>query len=399
MHERAASITGQRQIPWQRKHWYAVSLMSCFISVALGETFVQLFTAGTNQVGGNFIWVANGVLLAYLLLSPRWHWPAYLGVAFVALSLAGVFIDKRFLMTNLPLTALNLLEVWISAYLLRRRSNRLPDFTDRAYLIRFACYALLAGPAVAGSIYALIATLWLHASPAHAFLGWAPINSLGTAVATPAFVAIFRTRFRNIEFRKRSLIYPALLAAVTLASFSSLAAPLLTLIYPLLILILIDLGLGFASVATLFIATVGGWYTFHGTGPLALAISTGSAGASLRVQMMVASAMFMLYCASIILEQQKTIQRRLEKIVSLHRLVTDNSRDVIIVADFNGNRSYVSSASELLGGWTPKEAKALTSIELVHPEDQYKAKAAIREMRSGREDTLVECRVRKANGE
>jgi len=72
---------------------------------------------------------------------------------------------------------------------------------------------------------------------------------------------------------------------------------------------------------------------------------------------------------------------------------------VIIVADFNGNRSYVSSASELLGGWTPKEAKALTSIELVHPEDQYKAKAAIREMRSGREDTLVECRVRKANGE
>jgi diguanylate cyclase (GGDEF)-like protein len=35
----------------------------------------------------------------------------------------------------------------------------------------------------------------------------------------------------------------------------------------------------------------------------------------------------------------------------------------------------------------------------VHPEEQHKAAAAMRELRSGSEDALVECRVRKADGE
>jgi diguanylate cyclase (GGDEF)-like protein/PAS domain S-box-containing protein len=151
--------------------------------------------------------------------------------------------------------------------------------------------------------------------------------------------------------------------------------------------------------ATLFIATVGGLYTLRGTGPLAMAVSAGSAGSSLRMQMLVASAMMMLYSVSIILEQQKAIQLRLQKIVSLHRLVTDNSRDLIIVADFNGNRSYVSSVVQSMFGWKPEEAVAHTSLQQVHPEDQHKVVETIRELRSGREDALVEYRVRKRNGE
>ena len=44
---------------------------------------------GTVGVGlgsqTNLIWVANGLLLSYLLLAPRRRWPAYVVTAFVAM--------------------------------------------------------------------------------------------------------------------------------------------------------------------------------------------------------------------------------------------------------------------------------------------------------------------------
>jgi diguanylate cyclase (GGDEF)-like protein/PAS domain S-box-containing protein len=107
----------------------------------------------------------------------------------------------------------------------------------------------------------------------------------------------------------------------------------------------------------------------------------------------------MIYTVSVVLERQKATERSLQEIASLHRLVTENSRDVIIVADFDGKRSYVSSAVQSMFGWNPEEATAHTALQLVHPEDLYKAEAARRELQSGSEDALVECRIRKANGE
>jgi diguanylate cyclase (GGDEF)-like protein/PAS domain S-box-containing protein len=151
--------------------------------------------------------------------------------------------------------------------------------------------------------------------------------------------------------------------------------------------------------ATLIAAGFGSWYTAHGQGPFTLSNFLAPLGATIELQIFLASAMLMLYSISVVLERQRATEHKLQEIVSLHRLVTENSRDVIIVADFKGNRSYVSSAAASMGGWNPEEALSFTSLELVHPEDLYKAEAAMREMQSGREDALIECRVRKADGE
>lgn len=83
MHVSAASSTGLRQFPWLRKHAFALHLAGCFLVVTLAVVFVDLFER--NGTGGDLIWVANGVLLAYLLLAPRWRWPAYLLTGFLAL--------------------------------------------------------------------------------------------------------------------------------------------------------------------------------------------------------------------------------------------------------------------------------------------------------------------------
>jgi type II secretory pathway component PulM len=66
--------------------------------------------------------------------------------------------------------------------------------------------------------------------------------------------------------------------------------------------------------------------------------------ASIMLQIFVASAMFMLYTVSVILETQQKTERRLQQIASLHTMVTENSRDVIILAGFDGRPNYISPA-------------------------------------------------------
>ena len=160
-------------------------------------------------------------------------------------------------------------EVLTGALLLRPRSILLPRFTERAYLIRFVGFGVLAGPALAGSIYVLTLHFWEIAAPQNAFLRWMAADSLGIAIATPAFAAVFQADFSNIANWKRDWFYPALLLAVAFAAFAQNTVPLIYLIYPLLVLILVRLGLGYASLFTLLIAAIAGWLTIRGLGPFA----------------------------------------------------------------------------------------------------------------------------------
>ena len=188
----AAPIAGRRQFPWLRKHGLAVRLGGCFLSIASITVVVEWIDQWRPE--NNPVWVANGLLLAYLLLAPRWRWPAYLLSGFLALSVRSVLIPARwdeFLLYN----GLNILEVMIGALLLRRRSTMLPRFTERSYLIRFFGFAVLAGPAVAASVFALVFPFWAHPALPSRFLGWMMADSLGIAIATPAFAAVLQTRF------------------------------------------------------------------------------------------------------------------------------------------------------------------------------------------------------------
>jgi diguanylate cyclase (GGDEF)-like protein/PAS domain S-box-containing protein len=392
MRERAASITGRRRIPWLRKHGYAARLGGCFLAVTVATVFVGF----APEV--NLIWVANGVLLSYLLLSPRKRWTAFLSVGFAAQAAGTLLVNPHWQM-SLILTALNLAEVLFSALLLRGRSFELPRFTDRAYLLRFIAFAVVAGPLAMGLIYALMSALWLHCNPGAALLRWTVADGLGAAVVTPACAAIFRARLKKTLSCGKDWIYVILCAAVTLAVFSQAHVPVPFLLYPFLLLVLLRMGLGWAAVATLFVAAVGSWHTIRGEGPFALSTPLSLLEPSILLQVFIAAAMFMLYSISVVLEQQKATESRLQEIAVLHKMVTENSRDVIVLADFEGHRSYVSPAAESVSGWTSEELLAMSSTELMHPEDVHKARAAVRELRAGSEGAMIECRVRKRDGE
>ena len=390
---RTISATRHRRplVQWLRPYALALRLACCMLCVALATGL-----AGA-MAEGNLIWVANGVLLAYFLLAPRRLWPAYLCAGLLGHAIGTLAIHTPW-QVNLVDTPLDVFEALLGALFLRRRSAQLPRFTQGKYLLRFFAFAVLAAPLITGLLQGLITVLWQHASFSMSFLQWVATDSLGACVVTPACVAVFRTRIPRSACSGRNWAYLISVAAVTIAVLSQAKVPLPFVLYPFLVLILLRLGLGWAATATLFVAAVGSWFTVHGEGPFASSLSLSRLEPAVILQLFVASAMFMLYSVSVVIENLRSTERRLQEIASLHKLVTENSRDVIIIADFEGHKSFVSAAGAHWGGWSHEEIFNLHSLALIHPDDRPRLAETVRELRSGRDDALAECRVRTRDG-
>ncbi len=387
---------GRLEHPWWQSHSFALQLAFCFLGVALATVSVSFFKRDGG--GPNLIWAANGLLLSFLLLAPRWRWPGYLMAGISAMIVGSALIGEPW-QTNFLFNGLNLIEVMVAAFLLRKRSAQLPRFTDRHYLLRFLGFAVLAGPVVAGAILMLIVGVWKHDFSLKTMFDWVLGDGLGEAIVVPTFVAVFRARFTKTSGLHRHWFYPVVLIAVTLTAFSQNSTPCLILILPLLVLLLMRLGLGGAALATLFIATAASWFTLHGSGPFAISSSTDTVQSSVQLQFFLACCIFLIYIVSVLLEDRNQIERRLQKIVAIHRLVTENSRDVIMLADLDGRRTFVSPAIEQMKGWRAEEILQRNLTDLVHPDDRTRVEATIRQLRLGAEESRIEYRTQKRNGD
>lgn len=369
--------------------------------VRLAGSFCAVFAA-TLWIGledsGNQIWMANGVLLAYLLLAPRWRWPWYFFFGFLAEFSGGILVHSPRWPTHIALASVNIVEVAVAAFLLRRRSSQLPQFTSREFLLRFLVCAVLVGPLISGLLFAALYEILLGASPFHAFLRWITTDSLGIAIATPACVAIFRSRLRDTLEGSRNWIYPVVLIAVVIAAFSQTSLPLIFLVYPLMALILLRFGLGWASLGSLFITAVSSWYTSRGMGPFAQTQWDLPSGPAILLQLFIAGGVFMIYAASTVLDDLRATQHKLRKTVAIHNLVTQNSRDIVLITDDSGIPSYVSPAVFPLTGWRPDERVSRPFAEVMHPDDLPRLKRMIAALRQGATEGIVEHRVRHRSG-
>lgn len=197
----------------------------------------------------------------------------------------------------------------------------------------------------------------------------------------------------------KNWIYLAALMVVTVAAFSQPTLPLLFLLYPFLVLTLLRFGLAWSTMALLLVAVTSGGLTLRGLGPFAAQAAVGGNDPSVLLQLFVATGMFILYSVSVAIERQKATERKLEEIATLHNLVNENSRDVIILAGFDGRRSFVSAAAETMGGWKPEDVMGQGQFDLVHPEDKQRAMDLVQELIKGREGGRLELRLRKTSGE
>ncbi len=373
----------------------AIHLLLCFVLVALATTFAGFY--GQSHAPGDLIWIANGMLLAYMLLARRRHWPAYLLTGFLALVFGDILIHESWRM-SLMFSALNIVEVLIATLLMRRQTVEVPRFTNLAYLSRFIGFAVLTAPITVGLAFAFIISPWTYTSLLHAFWGWAGPDCLGIAVITPTCVAIFQSDFSDRRWWRTDCIYLALSAAVAIGSFCQDSIPISLLIYPLLVITALRVDLGCATLSMLLIAITGSFYTAYGLGPFATKDPGNSIEAYVYLQLHVIVGIFMLYSISVFRDRQKDTERQLREVVALHKLVTENSRDAIVLIYFGKHENYVSAAAENLTGWSRKELLAMRGLNLLYTKDRAKAMAVMNSLRSGVEGAVAEVRIRRRGG-
>lgn len=371
-----------------RRRRLAVRLLGCFLAIALTSGFVWMMPEANRLV-----WVSNGVWLAYLLLAPRNRWPWYLAAGAAGQLTAGLLCDPHWQATIL-LSCLNLGEVLLAAFLLRKRSAVLPRFTNRVYLTRFFFIAVLISPAIFGALYAAFSHFPRHTSFGLIFVQWVLADGLGMGITTPACVAILRTSLKENLASLRYWPYLALLGAVSAIVFAQNVVPLYFVAYPLLVLILLRMSLAWAALGTLYTAGVSTWFLMHGMGPFTHFEFSSGAGPGIALQLFVASIMFVLYCVSAVLESDHVIEKRVNEISAVHELVTENSRDIIMLGDFDCALRYISPAIEVITGWRPAEAMQRGFCEFICPEDLPRIKELVQRLHEGAEPATIEYRIK-----
>jgi diguanylate cyclase (GGDEF)-like protein/PAS domain S-box-containing protein len=381
---------------WWRTHGFALRLAWMFVTVVLSILCVGAYER--TPAGTNVIWLANGMILAFLLLAPRWRWPLYIFVGVGAMFIGSIKIGETWQM-SLVYNSLNTVEILVAALLLKRRSSDLPNFANGRYLLRFLGYACLLGPAVSGILFGVFMNLNRHEDFVNTMLGWLLGDGLGIAVVTPTIVAILRSRMRNSHLLRRRWIHPVMVLVITVIVFQQNRLPLLFLVFPFLVLVLTQIDLGWAALSTLMVALVGGAYTVRGHGPLALSVQVSPEWKAAVLQLYLASAMATLYSISVVFGSLRKTQSELRKIAALHKLVVDNSRDVIILGDLDGTHTYVSPGIKELTGWEAQDLVGRTIRELIHPADLPEVEMALRALHAGSEGGNLEYRERKRNGE
>jgi diguanylate cyclase (GGDEF)-like protein/PAS domain S-box-containing protein len=319
-----------------------------------------------NAGGVAILWPMNGLLLGVLLCAPRRHWPSYLALGF-AVDLGINLPLSSYSWTAVYLAACNLLEVGLAAALLYRTISPKPDLTQRRQLISLLVYGVVLATAIS-SLFAQFSSFapkpWFIAF-GHQFVA----HALGIAVMTPLYLSFSqRKRFPGSSQLEVAALL-GMLCGVTVLVFWQTDLPPLFLLLPVLLLLGVRLRLAGSALGLLIVTIIGGFLTSAGRGPIMLARSNSAPSRDLTLQFFVAVSMLTLYIVEVFLAERERLQTNLQGSEARFRLLAEVSDDVIVLADLNGKRRYVSPAVSSVLGWEPEELVGHSYGQIVHPDD------------------------------
>jgi signal transduction histidine kinase len=204
----------------------------------------------TGQITG--IWIANAVLLSFLLKCPRWQWPQILAAGLIG-NLAADATHGYGLLAAFYMSTSNLVEVVLMAAVLRGfKLDR--EFARPKSLLWF--YALAAGPAPVLS--AALATAAFHFTYGYTFFpeafDWYAADALGLVIFTPLLMTV-RWRALRRMFAREEVIESVLLVGVAVAAillnFFLRAYPFAFLFFPVVVLLTFRRGFAGGAIGLL----------------------------------------------------------------------------------------------------------------------------------------------------
>ena len=347
----------------------ALRLLRVGVSLILLAVASALLNDLSAQLKGvSVIWLPNSFLIGVLICTQRRQWPIFFLLGF-SIDLGINFYYGSGLGSALLFSSFNMLEIVIAAHFMHRAADPEPDLTRSNQLKSFLLYGVFLAPAVASGLASFV----IHKDAGQpfflAFSHWFAADFLGIAMVTPLYIFFHQGRRFSIRSRLEAVLLLMLLCAVTLLCFRVWHTPILWLVLLCLLLCGVRIGFSGAAAALLAVTFIGSYYTIKGFGPFTLnddALPT----RILMFQCFVAMCMLALYVTEVARTANRRLQASLAMSETRFRSLAETSRDVLVLAELDGNRVYVSPSAEELTGFSAEELLEQTIFDDVHPEDQ-----------------------------
>jgi diguanylate cyclase (GGDEF)-like protein/PAS domain S-box-containing protein len=338
----------------------------------------------STRFGGGVacLWIANGVLLASLITTPRRQWRDRILACVLANTIASGLFGLGWALA-VPISLVSVGEAVLAAWLLDRWGARHDALDSLDRLFVFVLAAGVTAPIAGAMPAAAIAAAATGTGFAANVVNWFVAHALGMMSVAPVctLVMVGAARHWVIQASPRRLAEGALLLAIVAATtavvFVQTTRPLLFL--PILPVILTTFRLGRlgAAGAVLIVAAIGGGLTLAGLGPVTL-INGGAAAHAQFFQIYLAATVLTALPVAADLAGRKVVLRALRESEARFRLLTDNSTDIVMSLGVDGIVRYVSPSITQLGGYAPADVVGRNALVLVASEDRDAVMAAHR---------------------
>lgn len=345
--------------------------------------------------------IADGMLTAFLLYRPRSRWWSFLLAAWLG-DVISILIPGAMLGISCALASCNVAEVLIAALLLKWAIGRNRDLASPAIMLQFLLFAVLLAPALTGLLAAVCCHLAYGSGIWTEFTRWFPAYAVGMAVMTPFTLALYNPNLRKLFDRARALRTIGVLVLVPLVAdlvFQQTHHSLRFLWLPLLMLVVLEVGMLGAVISVFEVLIIGTLFTLHGDGPLWLEKGATLQNTILLLQFSILVLLISVVPFAAILERERQLRTRLRLGMKRYQLLADNSRDIVVLANLEGHRLYVSPAVRDVLGWTQEEWTDQNSTDLMHSEDTAEFRRMLKEMLHGEDHRTFRYRTLHKNGQ
>lgn len=373
-------------------------------AIAVGVGFWILCVAGNlltyNHQHIAVVWAANGVLTAFLLLSSSGSWKWLLLAAWIGNLAAGLWLHRPLLL-GASIACANVTEAGSAAFLLRRVFAQASDLVSSRAMVSFLGLAVVMAPVASGLLAAAGYFAAYRVSVTGTFVQWIPSHSLGMAIFMPFVLALSDPNLRRVFSSgriARTVGILLLVFVISIAIFEQTHFALRFIYLPLLMLVAVEAGILGAVVSILEISIVGAFYILRSHVPLWMERGASIPGHILLLQCAMLVLLISVVPFAAVLERQRQLQTCLRQQVEMYRLLADNSRDIVVLANLDGRRLYVSPAVQQTLGWSREEWTDRDSVEFMHPDDVPAFRRLLREMLRGKDSEEFRYRTLHKDG-
>jgi diguanylate cyclase (GGDEF)-like protein/PAS domain S-box-containing protein len=329
------------------------------------------------------LWLVNGAMIGLLTRRPPAQARSLLLAGFLGFVAAKQTLGDPFF-PSLMLGMVNMLEALMVSVAIRSRFPRITPSTRFLEVARVGLLSALIACGLCTFGTALVLHFWPMREFLYSFNTLFRSHFLGMVIAGSTSLIVVTRGWRPSEpgGRPWRLIRDlSLLAIITAAVFCAKRFPLLFMVYPPLLLLVFrhrfaGLVIGMAIIALITTAA-----TMLDIGPFNMV-----ANATPDVRVMMAQVFIGVSClvalpVVLALAEQDRLQARVRESELRYRMLADNSGDLVMRIQPNGDRQYVSPSVKELLGWEVEDFMK-PRPDLIHPEDRERIASVVASLRT-----------------